>query len=64
MYIVYLALSTIASPPLANESVMSPHNKAKAGIAAPIAKAAKEPITINVISALVANRKRWKNDTF
>lgn len=43
---------------------MFPHNNANAGMAAPIANAAIEPTIINVISALVAKRKRWKNDTF
>lgn len=62
--ITYLALSTIASPPFPKESVMLPHNKANAGRAAPIAKEAIVPIVIKMRSALVANRKRWKNDTF
>lgn len=62
--ITYRALLTIESPPFPKESVMLPHNKAKAGSAAPIANEAKEPMIIRMISALVAKRKRWKKETF
>ncbi len=43
---------------------MLPHKSANAGRAAPIAKAAIDPITIRMISALVANRNRWIKETF
>ena len=60
----YLALLTIASPPSANVSVISPQRRANAGIAAPIASEAIEPMKIRMISALDANLKRWVKETF
>lgn len=61
--IIYLDLSTMALPPFPKESVILPHNNANAGMAAPMAKAAREPTTINIRSALVANLKRWRKGT-
>jgi hypothetical protein len=55
-----LASLTILSPPIAKLSVIEPHNSAKTGIAAPIAKAAKEPTMINTTSNEVANLKSLK----
>lgn len=56
-YIIYLAFSTIGSPPLAKVSVIWPHRKSKTGIAAPMDNAAKEPTKINIMSILVVKRK-------
>jgi hypothetical protein len=44
----YLAALTICSPPAENESVISPHNKAKAGRAVPIPRAAIVPTAISI----------------
>lgn len=60
----YLALLTMVSPPSPKVSVMLPQSRAKAGSDAPIARAAIEPRTMSIISALVANLKSWKKGTF
>lgn len=59
-----LALLTIVSPPSANESVIEPQSRAKAGKEAPIASAAIDPKTMRMISAFVANLNSCRKGTF
>jgi hypothetical protein len=58
--ITYFDFYTRISYDYANVSVISPHKRANAGIAAPIKRAEKVPIIKRAISSLVANLKSSK----